>query len=151
VVARIVSFFLFSLLAADVAAQDIPRPTAEPLSMTCRLHLRLKDRLPREDKFAQILTETDLDALTDRLLATPEFLSVREGLWAECLGQENPELQENFRFAIQGTAQVGHRRKNPSPSRRSSAAAITQPETIYAGTEPGGDEIKACDFARYLV
>ncbi|MCH1408385.1 MAG: hypothetical protein L7V87_05080 [Verrucomicrobiales bacterium] len=121
-VARIVTFFLFSLLAADVASQDIPRPTADPPSLTRRLHLHLKDRLPREDKFAQILTETDLDALKDRLLATPEFLSVREGLWAEWLGLENPELQENFRFAIQGTAQVDHRRKNPSPSRRSSAA-----------------------------
>ena len=101
-VARIVTFFLFSLLAAEVAAQDIPRPTADPLSLARRLHLRLQDRLPREDEFAQILAEADLDALTDRLLATPEFLSVREGLWAEWLGLENL-----------------------SPSRRSSAAAIT--------------------------
>jgi hypothetical protein len=102
VVARIFTFFLFSLLAAEVAAQDIPHPTADPLSLARRLHLRLQDRLPREDEFAQILAEADLDALTDRLLATPEFLSVREGLWAEWLGLENL-----------------------SPSRRSSAAAIT--------------------------
>ena len=191
-VVRIVSFLLFSLLAAEVVAQDVPVRKADPLSLARRLHLRLVDRLPREDEFDQVIAEADLDALTDRLLATPEFLSVCERLWAEWLGLENPKLRKNVRLAIQGTAQVDHRldkwftyqqplaesdeeafdrlekigpiligsglectRCHDHPFEAASqkefltlsawfrsGGIITQPETIYEGTEPG-DKIKA--------
>ncbi|MEM9281627.1 MAG: DUF1549 domain-containing protein [Verrucomicrobiota bacterium] len=105
-VARFLIILLAGLLATPLShargpVLEVDIPPASPLDLVRRLHLRLIERNPSYEEWQVILKEADLDAMTERLLASEEFAETRLRWWTDWLGIEQPEDVEWLRLEIQ--------------------------------------------------